>query len=231
MPGPTWSDIHQRLKDRLIDPNNDQWSEAQLKEWYDQGSSIQHRSIIDNAAQTSRIFTEHPYLRYFKARDTSITTVANTRDYDLPAGVTVQVVLRVQIDTPTSIKYPLRKVSIAEDARILRMPNQYGPTDEDPFYAFTTDGKIRLYLAGDASMGFPPTWVTQVYIDYIRDVTKTTGANVDLLDPWNTGPVGYAIGIAKTLQQIDPSPWMQEASVAVQTIMPPPPPPQQMRGA
>jgi hypothetical protein len=224
-----WADILQRLKDRLIDANLDQWTEAQLKEWYDQGASLQHKHVLENARKHRAFLSEHPYLRYFKATQT-IATVVDTRDYALTAGVSVDTILRVMVPTDRGVAFPARRVPIEDDGRIQRSPRQYGPTPEDALWSITSAGLLRLYVHGDAGKGFPPLAVYNITVDHVRDVTKTTGANVDLLDPWNIGPIAWAMSIAKGMQLFDPDPWRQEAIAGFESILPGPPPPM-MRGA
>jgi hypothetical protein len=213
--------IYQRIEQVLIDVALDYYVKDHLKEWYDDGAANQHRAVMEVASERGLAAGfDDDYLRYFLKEDVSASTVAGTRDYAIPADCIHLV--DVQLSQTGLTDVCLRRVDFGMDYDIMTYP-QRRPLAGRPFWALTPDNKIRLYFGTRDTV---PDAAFTIKKRYYRDVIRTrASATVDLKDPWNLGPISWAIGCAFEKQRRDPSLWYSKATTLAAAILKPPPPP------
>lgn len=217
-----WTTVLGRIRRLLIEDTAAYFDDTYLKEWYDQGVAEQHRLVLHNLGMRPDIDPhEHDYIGKFISTQ-SFNTASGTFDYAMPSDH--MLTLGIVVEFPNIDAVRARKVPWADDWYRRELP-QFRPAWQ-PRYTFTPEGMLRLYLP---SLGDPvPSAVVPVKHYYIRDVVKTT-TNTDLDDPYNTGPVRYAVGMGNQEQRNDGSPWFAQAQSSALAILPPPP--QQQGGA
>lgn len=214
----TWATVLARLKETLIDQSLDFWKETRLREWYDDGAQMQHRMILENAMQTGKLQGyNNDYLKYFLKESPAAAFTDGERDYALPADF--YMLISAEIEEADENRVHCRTASINDDWRIRNLQN-WKPIPERPYAALTDDGKCRFYFASADMAPHDPT--LKYAFMYYRDVLRTTGVNVDLLDPWNIGPQAFAVAKAVELEGRDPSHWFAQAQAAASVIMPAP---------
>ena len=227
----TKAEVVRQIRVLVIEDATDYFADDDLIEWYDQGAALQHRIFLNNyrlweiesRRKNVKIIIdprEHDYIKQFLDDDTFSTN--GSVAYALPADL--MKLLSVSADIGVGITRPLM---------LLRVPfkqdwlTQYVPhfkTNLDRFfYAVDDDGMLNIYITTADTI--PPAGLA-ILTRYIRDVAKTIGLNVDLLDPFNNGPIRYAVGMAYADQGIDPTPWFQQHATEATAALPPPPPPQ-----
>ena len=199
------------------------WNASLLREWYDHHASEQHKIVFENARRTGRFrdFNDD-YLNHFLTSDSTGALAVGTRDYALPTDLLHA--LDVEIIPASGNSTKCRRMDIQHDWNILNLPN-WRPITERPYWALTEDGLLRFYI--DSTDTVPDT-VLSYNVLYYRDTIRTAvaaGTTVDLLNPWNEGPINGAIGTAFEKQRRDPSPWAAKAMRGAHVIMPPPPEP------
>jgi hypothetical protein len=208
--------IKQRILDILIDQNLDFFVDAQLRKAYDDGASWQHRFVVSELKKKGRLADyNNDYAQRFLKAETAASFVAATSDYSLPA--TLLEILSVEIIVSPSVSIEPRRVDYIDDYRIKGF-RSWKPTDR-PYWCLTPENKIRFYYN---TADTKPSDATQSYqIRHIRDIVRTAAAatTVDLLDPWNDGPVNYAVAVGFEKQRRDPSHWFAKAKAAAEAIV------------
>lgn len=220
-----------RIRLLIVEALPDFWTDAELIQWFDEGAARQHRVVLENLKlrreasrdpeEALRLFSiaqKNDYVRAF-LKTQAIVTAGVGHEYALAADFFALVGVQ---HTPAGASRPS---VLEEDAHELdflanELPH-YRPSTFVPRYSINYKGKISL-RAGTATT-IPAAGLTFEVL-YLRDFVKTgaTG-DVDLLDPFNNGPVRYAVGMARGKQNVDPSPWLMAADAEASTIMPAPP--------
>ena len=208
------SDIRNRIRRRLVEPSPKFWSNADIDNAYDDGAAWAHRVIFDHAAKTGMLSPpNHDYLAHF-AKEQATAMASGQQDYDRPADA---IFIRQIWVGATSSETLAREVSIEDDWHIKNYGEQWGPAEDEALWALTEDGRIRFYVRGDEQ--FRPTTALPYRVHYYREVVRG-GDPVDLEDPWNTGPIQYAVGYLHSFRGIDPTPFYAEANTHVDSLMP-----------
>lgn len=209
--------IKERILDILIDQNLDFFVDAQLRKAYDDGAAWQHRFVINELKKRGRLADyNHDYVQRFLKAETAVSFVAATSDYSLPA--TLLEILSVEIVVSPSVSIEPRRIDFIDDYRIKTF-RSWKPTDR-PYWCLTPENMIRFYYN---TADTKPADATQSFqIRHIRDVLRTVAVapvSVDLLDPWNDGPVNYAIAVGAEKQHQDATIWYAKAKAAAEAIV------------
>ena len=194
-----------------------------LVSWYNEGAIQQHRVVLGIARQRGMMLDiSHPYLRHF-ATPKIINIVVGTRLYEIPDNV--HDVFHLSISDVSNIKEnDAMQYSLSDHWFVENLPHLQ-PTFDRPAWTFaldTTDNKMKLQVTvfGDKLKPNAPL-IGRLY--YYRDITLASGSgNVDLLDPYNEGPIWYAVGQAMFKRGADPTPAMELYRNAAQSILAPP---------
>jgi len=213
MAGPARSEIRKRIRSRLVEPTPKFWTNDQVDHAYDEGAAQQHRTVGENARKTGRLQpSNNDYVRYFLKSTAALVLSVDVRDYPIPTdGISV---LAVWIGTK---KVAASQVGIEADWNIRNMGSQFEPTEDQPLYALNNE-QIRIYLP---TADFSPDAALPYQFDYLRKLTRD-GDPVDVEDPFNTGPVAYAVGYLQSFRMMDPAPYYSEAGAFANGIIPPP---------
>lgn len=215
MANPTTDSIVTQIREFLDEDADDYWKRARLLEHYDNGCAAQHRIIFDAAEKTGEIRRgRNDYLRAFwKVPVVTAPTVVDQQDYAIPADM-------FRLDRITFGAAPetqARIVDFADDYRIKNYP-QWGPTAEQPLVAFHPDNKFRFYWWGNKTV---PGSVLTYTVYYWRDVARSLLlANVDVPDPFNQGPIFYAVAMALGKERTDFMTYMNLFKAQADLILP-----------
>ena len=221
---PPKSEIVARIRTLLVEASPDFWADDELAQYYDEGTARQHRIILENLTlrQTHRrvaaatIVQENHYLRHF-IKLQSIATDGIVAEYALAVDY-----MRLIAVNHTPALAP-RSAVVEKDADEIDWLAQQLPhfkaSSLIPRYTIGDDGKIAFYQGNATTV---PAAGLNFEVVYLRDVIKS-GDPVDLADPWNNGPVRYAVGLARAKQGVDPGPWFAQADAEASVILPSPP--------
>lgn len=224
MAGPPRSEIEARIRDLLAEDVPDFFDSVRLLELYDDGGSKQHRMLLDRAAERGLLANgDHDYLRVFMPTAAAAATVVDQQDYAFPAVAAAPVYRLARITFGSNPEVPARQVLFEDDWRVRNYP-QWGPSAQQPLYCITPEGKLRFYVPGKGTV---PAAVTNYKVYYYRDVVKSlaTVTTVDIPDPWNAGPIYYAVGMALGRERTDGTHYLQLFQGCVDVIIPPLPEP------
>ena len=228
MPNPSVATILARIRSILVEPTVAFWDDDELVGWYNEGGAEQHRLVIDTAKQRPDVNpVEHHYLRAYLTETAPASLTVGQSDYPQPADSCK--VLGVTLKPTGEPEVECQETTFAggADWRSKILP-QFGGASMRPLWSITSGGKVRLYF--DSADATPPVALPYV-IRYLRDVAPIAVGDpaVDVADPYNVGPVRWAVGMAFQKQNTDASPWFQQFGGAVRAVLPPPPPQPQAR--
>lgn len=220
----TWASILVRIRHRLVEEGSgDFWTDARLKEWFDEGLKLQHWRVFENAEKTGRIGElEHPYLRLFLKNVTFNIAVA-TQDYAYIGGGAIA----ADVWRPAGVRIMdqvATRVPFSRDRMVRRYP-QFGPTPTQPLWTITPDEKIRIYVGPNSDGSTAPVQALPNggTLDYYADITAT-GTDSPVEEPFNVGPIEYVCGMAMARERTNPNEfWFPKAQMEADKILAPPP--------
>lgn len=223
---PTWIDVEQRIRHRILEEGGaDFWDQDELMRGYDEGCQMQHEIAIETAFATNRArAAQHPYLRRFYTM-TEDTLDAAVFDRNVDADV------YRMIDILILASPPFRAIwkDPGED-RYLRLYPNLQPDYGEAFWTVTGRAtalpRYRIYVRGDGPLNNVAS--TPFEKHYYRNLVRMLSASpplssVDVIDPYNEGPVTYSAAKALAKQRTDPQPLFAEALIQMKAAVPMPP--------
>ena len=211
------------------DPLLDFQPEATLKPWFRTGQQFFAAEAINNAlaragGRKAGLPRDHALIASLMKESAATALTDNATDYALPDDC--HLLLDVVLYPATADEVVCTEIAWEWDHRVRTFP-QYGPTDERPLVAVRAGARgVRLYVAGGI------TATASYLFRYLRvprgtflDPDDANKEKSDLPDPYNRGPISYAVARWYASRETDPAPFLAEYASAVSLAMPPPPPP------
>lgn len=221
---PTAASILGRYIVEVPDPNLDFQNETTAKAWFRDGQQLFAAGAITNMARRGKdsIPRDHALIASLLKGSTPANFTADEPDVDLPSDCYLFLEAVCYPDTENEVQCV--EIPWSWDFRA-RNRRQYMPTDERPLVAVRADGKaVRFYVAG----GIAATM--QYVFRYLRipagtflDPDDASAEKSDLPDPFNRGPLSYAVGRWYASRETDPEPYLKEFAAALTAALPPDP--------
>lgn len=231
----TLAEVVLRVRELLAEYSDDFWSDTRIGEQYHAGAELQHERIFANAEAWDLVLppekrflatAQHPYLKFFLKTGDDLTE-DGVSDYPAPSDLMRWKDVYLGQDGATvnnAARFPAKRVHYDDDILIRSFP-QLGPSPRQPFWTVTSGGKLRLYTYGHGCM--PRVAGIQIAMNYYRLINRVTSSNVDLPDPWNEGPIRFAVAASLDKERSEESAAVHRAicTAKADAILPPPPAP------
>lgn len=214
-----------RIRTKLNENTARMWQSSDLINWFNEGAEHQHHAVLTMARQQGKLGDlGDPYLRKY-AKVTRINVTTGNQLYALPSDY--HEIIKFTLSDPSLVTERIAQQMKPEDEWWIANVPHYAPTYDKPMWSLqvnpdeTTGMCLKVFVFGDKNK---PNTAYHGRLYYYRDITAAntdaTG-NTDFDDPYNEGPVWYAVGTAWAKAGTDPTPAMTLYSAAVQNIMAP----------
>lgn len=214
-----------RIRVKLNEGTARFWQSSDLIQWFNEGAEQQHNAVLSMFRQQGRLMEMgDPYLRAYAKVQRVNVTVGNQL-FALPSDF--HDAIRFTLSDPSLVYERDAQYMDASAEWFIRNIPQYAPTFERPMWSLmvnpdnSTGMCLNVFAFGNRTK---PNAAFHGRLYYYRDLvaanTDGTG-NVDVADPYNEGPIWYAVGTAWAKQGMDPTPAMTLYASAVQSIVSP----------